>query len=98
MSETSLANWINTSLKLSKKITNISEDFYNGYLFGEILDKHRLIPNFNAYTNSNDNKLISKNYQYLTKAFSDLGIKFNDNRRNDLLNKKKGVASPKKCK
>ena len=93
MSETSLANWINTQLKLSKKITNISEDFYNGYLFGEILDKHRLIPNFNAYTNSNDNKLISKNYQYLTKAFSDLGIKFNDNRRNDLLNKKKGVAS-----
>ena len=38
-----------------------------GNLFGEILDKHRLIPNFTAYTNSNDNKLISKNYQYITK-------------------------------
>ena len=93
MSETSLANWLNSSLHLSKKITNIPEDFSNGYLFGEILHKHRLIPNFSSYDNSTDKKLISKNYQYLTKAFSDIGIKFNDNRRNDLINKKKGVAS-----
>ena len=94
MSETSLANWLNSSLHLSKKITNIPEDFSNGYLFGEILHKHRLIPNFSSYDNSTDKKLISKNYQYLTKAFSDIGIKFNDNRRNDLINKKKRSCIP----
>ena len=78
---------------LSKEIKDISSDFRNGYFFGEILYKHRLIPNFHQYKNTSKRSDISKNYQYLSKAFEDLNIKFNDNRRNDILNKKEGVAS-----
>ena len=93
MGEPYLKQWLNISLCLSKEIKDIPEDFRNGYLFGEILHKHKLIPNFNQYKNSTKHKDISKNYQYLSKAFVDLNIKFSDTRRNDILNKKPGVAS-----
>ena len=92
MSETPLKTWINETIHLSKNITNLTEDFRNGYYFGEILSKMRLIPNFKSYKNSNAHSDISKNYQYLSKAFQDLNIKFSDSRRNDILNKKPGVV------
>ena len=93
MGEPYLKQWLNTTVCLSKEIKDISSDFKNGYFFGEILYKHRLIPNFHQYKNTSKRSDISKNYQYLSKAFEDLNIKFNDNRRNDILNKKEGVAS-----
>ena len=93
MGEPYLRNWLNISICLSKEIKDISSDFRNGYLFGEILHKHKLIPNFHQYKNSFKNSDISKNYQYLSKAFGDLNVKFSDSRRNDILNKKEGVAA-----
>ena len=93
MGEPYLKEWLNINLKLSKEVKNIAEDFSNGYLFGEILHKHKLIPNFDAYKNSNIKRDISKNYQYLSKAFDDLKIKFSDSRRNDIINKKPGISS-----
>ena len=92
MGEPYLKEWLNISLCLSKEIKDISEDFRNGYLFGEILHKHKLIPNFEFYKDSMNKSDISKNYQYLSKAFGDLNIKFSDTRRNDILNKKPGVS------
>ena len=93
MGEPYLKEWLNITICLSKEIKDIASDFRNGYLFGEILHKHKLIPNFHQYRNTNKRSDISKNYQYLSKAFVDLNIKFNDERRNDILNKKEGVAS-----
>ena len=93
MGEPYLKQWLNTTVCLSKEIKDIPSDFRNGYFFGEILYKHRLIPNFHQYKNTSKYNDISKNYQYLSKAFEDLNIKFNDNRRNDILKKKEGVAS-----
>ena len=93
MGEPYLKQWLNINICLSKEIKDISSDFKNGYLFGEILHKHKLIPNFHLYKNSDKQSDISKNYQYLSKAFGDLNIKFSDSRRNDILNKKPGVAS-----
>ena len=93
MGEPYLKEWLNINLRLSKEVKNIAEDFSNGYLFGEILHKHKLIPNFDSYKNSSQKKDISKNYQYLSKAFDDLNIKFNDERRNDIINKKPGISS-----
>lgn len=92
MSESPLITWLNSDVKLSKNITSIPDDFFNGYYFAEILHKFKVIPNFSSYTNSSDKKDISKNYQYLTKALGDLGIKFNDERRNLIIQKKKGIS------
>ena len=93
MGEPYLKHWLNLTVCLSKEIQDISSDFRNGYLFGEILHKHKLIPNFHQYKNSSKQTDISKNYQYLSKAFDDLSIKFSDSRRNDILNKKEGIAA-----
>ena len=93
MGEPFLKEWLNITLRLSKEVKDIAEDFSNGYLFGEILHKHKLIPNFDSYKNSSAKKDISKNYQYLSKAFDDLNIKFSDSRRNDIINKKPGISS-----
>ena len=93
MGEPYLKQWLNITVCLSKEIQDISSDFRNGYLFGEILHKHKLIPNFHQYKNSSKQTDISKNYQYLSKAFDDLSIKFSDSRRNDILNKKEGIAA-----
>ena len=54
MSETYLKEWLNIYLKLSKEIKDIPSDFSNGYLFGEILHRHKLIPNFDSYKNTNE--------------------------------------------
>jgi len=56
MGEPYLKEWLNINLRLSKEVKNIAEDFSNGYLFGEILHRHKLIPNFDAYRNSSKKK------------------------------------------
>ena len=49
-----LYNWINKEVKLSKQITNISEDFFNGYFFGELLYKYKLLPQFHQFKNNSE--------------------------------------------
>ena len=56
MGEPFLKEWLNITLRLSKEVKDIAEDFSNGYLFGEILHKHKLIPNFDSYKKTNDFK------------------------------------------
>lgn len=35
-----ILGWLNDEVQLSSKITNIEEQFANGYLFGELLAKY----------------------------------------------------------
>jgi hypothetical protein len=35
-----ILNWLNDEVQLSKKITNIEDQFANGYLFGELLARY----------------------------------------------------------
>lgn len=46
-----LYTWLNTEVDLSKKITNIEQDFANGYLLGELLYKFNQLTNFRDFTN-----------------------------------------------
>ena len=87
-----LLNWINNEVKLSKKIQNIEEDFSNGYFFGELLYKYKLLPQFNQFKNSNDKSSITRNYLLLQYKFDDLKINFSDSDKRELVNKKKYKA------
>ena len=87
-----LLNWINNEVKLSKKIENIAEDFSNGYFFGELLYKYKLLPQFNQFRNNNDKSSITKNYILLKYKFDELKINFTDKDKKDILNKKKYKA------
>jgi len=35
-----ILSWLNDEVQLSMKVTNIEENFGNGYLFGELLSKY----------------------------------------------------------
>ena len=87
-----LYNWINKEVKLSKQITNFSDDFSNGYFFGEILYKYKLLPQFNQFKNSTEKSSIAKNYLLLHYKFDELKINFTEKDKNDIINKKKYKA------
>ena len=82
-----LKNWLNNEMKLSKKIDNISEDFQNGYVFAELLYKHKIIPDISIYSNSKEEKDIIHNYCYLSKTFLDMNIVLDEINRNKIMQK-----------
>lgn len=88
-----IEDWLNSEVKLSKTITNIEEDFSNGYLFGELLNKFNQITNLNEYKNKEDGSIKVTNFKLLEKAFRDMDIKIEKGRIFDLINKKRGVAT-----
>ena len=82
-----ILDWLNNKIKLSKKITNISDDFQNGYLFAELLYKTRQIPNISIYKNSNQEKDIIHNFCFLSKNFLDMKIPLDEISRNNIMKK-----------
>ena len=91
MSET-LLNWLNNEIKLSVPITDIPSQFANGYYFGELLSKYKLLPTFNEFRNTMIPLDITRNYGLLQKAFSDLSIQLTEIQKGELLSKKKFKA------
>jgi len=88
-----ITNWLNNELKLSKKINILEDDFSNGYYFGEILSKTKQINNLKDFKNKDDidNKL--NNFRIIEKTFKELAIKFDSNKLDEIINKKRGVAT-----
>ena len=71
-----LLEWLNVSLVLSERITSVREQFANGYLFGEVLFKLRLIsePEFKTnFINSNEHEEVILNFSQL-KTFLDSSL------------------------
>ena len=91
MSET-LLNWLNNEVKLSVPISDISSQFANGFLFGELLSRYKLLPTFDEFKNTTNRLDITKNYGLLQKAFSDLSIQLTEVQKGELLAKKKYKA------
>ena len=91
MSET-LYSWLNNEIKLSAKITNIPNQFSNGFYFGEILSKYQLLPQFNEFNNDFQPLHITKNFSLLQKKFSDLGINLTEVDKGEIIQRKKFKA------
>ena len=83
MSET-LLNWLNNEVKLSVPISDISSQFANGFLFGELLSRYKLLPTFDEFKNTTNRLDITKNYGLLQKAFSDLSIQLTEVQKGEL--------------
>jgi len=88
-----ILNWLNSEVKLSKKIKIVEEDFSNGYLFGEIMSKYNQISNFNEYKNKDDLKYKINNFRLIEKAFKEFSIKLERAKLEDIINKKRGIAT-----
>jgi hypothetical protein len=87
-----IENWLNKEVRLGKNISNLEEEFSNGYLFGELLHKFKLITNFFEYKNSNDEETQLRNLRNVETAFKNMNIKLDKTRIFDIKSKKKGVA------
>ena len=70
-----LLDWLNNEVKLSRKVIDIVEDMSNGYLIGEILNKHKQISNFFEYKDKIDSDTKIHNFRLIEKALRDLEIK-----------------------
>ena len=46
-----IIKWLNDELKLSKRVTNIEQDFTNGKLFGEIISQNNQKINIGSLSN-----------------------------------------------
>lgn len=88
-----IEDWLNNEVKLSRNIVNIEEDFSNGYLFGELLNKLKQISNFKEYKNREDKESKISNLKNLETVLRDLNIKVEKGKIYDILNQKKGVAA-----
>ncbi len=84
-----LNNWLNNNYKFEPKITDIQNDFKNGYKFGELLFKFELISkeDFNLYQNSNIKQEIEDNFYLLQKNLKDiLNFKLSQEEIDDIIN------------
>jgi hypothetical protein len=88
-----IVNWLNNELKLSRRVNIIEEDFANGYLFGEILSKYNQITYFNEFKNREELNSKINNFKLIEKAFKDLTIKLERAKLDDIINKKRGIAT-----
>ena len=95
MAET-LLKYLNTEIKLSKKIKNIDSDFKNGYLFAELLSKTGFLTsdNFIYFNKEAKSKAdIKQNYILLRRHLQNIGINIDDFTINELANNGKGIAA-----
>lgn len=88
-----LLEWLNSDFSLSKKITNIADDFSNGYLFAEILYKMKIIPRLSIYKNTQNANDISRNFCLLAKNLLDMNIYMSQKNVNEIRNKSKYTAN-----
>lgn len=87
--------WLNDELKLSRKVNIIEDDFANGYLFGEILNRYKMINNFTDYKDREELEIKMNNFKNIEKTFKNLSIKIENAKLDEILRKKRGIAS--KC-
>ena len=86
-----IINWLNDELKFEPKISDIYNDFKNGYYFGQLLSRLGLIKDeeLNLYKISNESNDIKNNFSLLNKNLNEsLGYKLRKEEIYDLVNKK----------
>uniref|UniRef100_A0A087X847 Calponin-homology (CH) domain-containing protein n=1 Tax=Poecilia formosa TaxID=48698 RepID=A0A087X847_POEFO len=90
-----LCSWLNRELRLSETVDarNVSKDFSNGYLFGEILHKYQMQEDFHMFLKSDSSNAKANNFSRLEPSFKLLGVSFNKSTAQDLMKEKHGVAT-----
>ncbi|XP_074493462.1 sperm flagellar protein 2 isoform X1 [Sebastes fasciatus] len=90
-----LCRWLNEELRLSKAVDpqTLAKDFSSGYLIGEVLHKYQLQNDFSLFM-KNDNSISRlNNFTRVEPTLQLLGISFDINTAQDLMQEKQGVAT-----
>ena len=91
-----LRSWVNDELKLSRPVSSFEVDMANGYLIGEILVRHGLLPGhapLEALQDKESPNAKISNFGMVQQALLDLGVKFDSQIANSIMTEKKGVAT-----
>uniref|UniRef100_A0A3P8PNK1 Calponin-homology (CH) domain-containing protein n=1 Tax=Astatotilapia calliptera TaxID=8154 RepID=A0A3P8PNK1_ASTCA len=90
-----LCRWLNQELQLSKAVEpkTIAKDFASGYLMGEVLHKYQLQNDFNMFMKKDTSVSKLNNFTRLEPTLQLLGISFDINTAQDLIQEKQGAAT-----
>jgi len=87
-----LFSWLNDEVKLSQMVTNLEEDFRDGYLLGELLFRFNQQDNFLMFDRTFTPDSRIKNFCLLEPTIRRLGAPFNFALAFDIMKGKQGVT------
>ncbi|XP_049907303.1 sperm flagellar protein 2 isoform X2 [Epinephelus moara] len=89
-----LCRWLNEELRLSKAVEpkTFAKDFSSGYLIGEVLHKYQLQNDFSMFMKKDTSISRLNNFTRVEPTLRLLGISFDINTAQDLMQEKQGVA------
>ena len=87
-----LRSWLNDTIQVSRPVSDFEADLANGYLFGEVLYQHGLLPSMQGLSDKDAPSAKVQNLTICQQALLDLGVKFNSKIANDLMTEGKGTA------
>ncbi|XP_042344383.1 sperm flagellar protein 2 [Plectropomus leopardus] len=90
-----LCRWLNGELRLSKTVEpkTFAKDFSSGYLIGEVLHKYQLQNDFSMFMKKDTSISRLNNFTRIEPTLRLLGISFDINTAQDLMQEKPGVAT-----
>ncbi|XP_060894635.1 sperm flagellar protein 2 [Labrus mixtus] len=90
-----LCRWLNEELRLSKAVEprTFAKNFSNGYLIGEVLHKYQLQNDFSMFMKKETSISKLNNFTRIEPTLQLLGISFDINTAQDLMQEKQGVAT-----
>ncbi|XP_019954652.1 sperm flagellar protein 2 isoform X2 [Paralichthys olivaceus] len=90
-----LCRWLNQELRLSKAVEpqSFAKDFSTGYLIGEVLHKYQLQSDFTMFMRKDTSISKLNNFTRLEPTLQLLGISFDTNTVQGLMQEKQGVAT-----
>uniref|UniRef100_A0A8C2X979 Calponin-homology (CH) domain-containing protein n=1 Tax=Cyclopterus lumpus TaxID=8103 RepID=A0A8C2X979_CYCLU len=90
-----LCRWLNEELRLSKAVDpkTFARDFSSGYLIGEVLHKYQLQNDFSMFMKKDTSISRLSNFTRVEPTLRLLGISFDINAAQELMQEKQGVAT-----
>ncbi|XP_068594487.1 sperm flagellar protein 2 [Brachionichthys hirsutus] len=90
-----LCRWLNDELRLSQIVEpkTFAKNFCSGYLIGEVLHKYQLLKDFSMFTQKDTSTSNLSNFTRLEPSLKLLGISFDMNTAQELMQEKQGVAT-----
>eukprot|EP00798_Chlamydomonas_sp_ICE-L_P002728 gene2728-12601_t len=85
-----LRNWLAQDVGL--EVQNFEQEFATGYVFGELLSRYNMLPDFDKFDPRGTPDAMINNYTRLQPSFKKLGIPFDTRTANSLMKEEPGVA------
>ena len=87
-----LRSWLNDSIGLSRPVVDFEGDMANGFLLGEVLCQHGLLPSMVGLVDRETPAAKVQNLTICQQPLIDLGVKFSSKIANELMTEAKGTA------